>query len=89
MIYGLSAAMYGEINIEKGRVFKAPSGYPVVRMHDAPTIETHIVNSGEAWGGAGNRVRRESHQLWLMRYIRQQALVCDSCRYRAMTSTTG
>lgn len=54
VIYGLSAAMYGEINIEKGRVSQSAfADYPVVRMHDAPTIETHIVNSGEAWGGAG------------------------------------
>ena len=87
VIYGLSAAMYGEINIEKGRVSQSAfADYPVVRMHDAPTIETHIVNSGEAWW-CREPVRRASHQLWLMRYIRQQALVCDSCRYRAMTST--
>jgi isoquinoline 1-oxidoreductase beta subunit len=54
VIYGLSAAMYGEINIEEGRVSQSAfANYPVVRMQDAPTIETHIVNSGEAWGGAG------------------------------------
>ena len=54
VIYGLSAAMYGEINIEAGRVAQnAFDNYPAVRMQDAPLIETHIVNSGEAWGGAG------------------------------------
>ena len=54
VIYGLSAAMYGEINIEAGRVVQdAFDNYPSVRMQDAPLIETHIVNSGEAWGGAG------------------------------------
>jgi isoquinoline 1-oxidoreductase beta subunit len=54
VIYGLSAAMYGEINIEEGRVSQSAfANYPVVRMQDAPTIETHIENSGEAWGGAG------------------------------------
>ena len=53
VIYGLSAAMYGEINIEAGRVAQnAFDNYPAVRMQDAPLIETHIVNSGEAWGGA-------------------------------------
>jgi len=25
----------------------------MVRMHEAPVIETHIVNSDAAWGGAG------------------------------------
>ena len=84
--------MYGEIIIEKGsRIPKRLRGLSrAVRMHDAPTIETHIVNSGEARGGAGEPgTAGHSHQLWLMRYIRQRALVCDSCRYRAMTSTIG
>jgi len=54
VIFGLSAALYGEISIEDGRVVQsAYKDYPVVRMVDAPAIETHIVNSGESWGGAG------------------------------------
>ena len=54
VIFGLSAALYGEINVEEGRVVQsAYNDYPVVRMVDAPVIETHIVNSGESWGGAG------------------------------------
>jgi isoquinoline 1-oxidoreductase beta subunit len=54
VIFGLSAALYGEINIEEGRVVQsAYKDYPVVRMVDAPVVETHIVNSGESWGGAG------------------------------------
>ena len=54
VIFGLSAALYGEINIEEGRVVQsAYNDYPVVRMVDAPVVETHIVNSGESWGGAG------------------------------------
>ena len=54
VIFGLSAALYGEINIEEGRVVQsAYNDYPVVRMVDSPVIETHIVNSGESWGGAG------------------------------------
>ncbi len=54
VIYGLTAALYGEISIEKGRVVQGNfDTYPVVRMDDAPEIETHIINSYEAWGGAG------------------------------------
>jgi isoquinoline 1-oxidoreductase beta subunit len=52
--YGLSAALYGEISVENGAVQQtAFHDYPVVRMQDSPVIETHILNSGETIGGAG------------------------------------
>ncbi|WP_439107908.1 molybdopterin cofactor-binding domain-containing protein [Congregibacter sp.] len=52
--YGLTAALYGEINIEDGAVKQSNfHDYPMVRMNESPLIETHIINSGEAWGGAG------------------------------------
>lgn len=54
IIYGLTAALYGEVSIENGAVKQSNfHDYPMVRMSDAPLIETHIINSGEAWGGAG------------------------------------
>ena len=46
--------MYGEITIENGRV--AQNNFPdyqMVRMNDAPEIDVHIVESGEALGGLG------------------------------------
>ena len=54
IIYGLTAALYGEITIENGRV--AQNNFPdyqMVRMNDAPEIDVHIVESGEALGGLG------------------------------------
>ncbi|EAQ98220.1 xanthine dehydrogenase family protein molybdopterin-binding subunit [Congregibacter litoralis] len=52
--YGLTAALYGEITIEDGAVKQSNfHDYPMVRMGDSPLIETYIINSGEAWGGAG------------------------------------
>lgn len=54
IIFGLSAALYGEITIEQGRV--AQNNFPdyeMVRMATAPEIEVHIVESGEALGGLG------------------------------------
>lgn len=54
IIYGLSAALYGEITIKDGAVAQSNfHDYPSVRMSKAPIIETHIINSGEAMGGAG------------------------------------
>lgn len=54
VIYGLSAALYGEISIENGAVVQSNfHDYPVLRMAETPEIETHIINSGTALGGGG------------------------------------
>jgi isoquinoline 1-oxidoreductase beta subunit len=54
IIFGLSAALYGEITIEKGRVANGNfPDYEMVRMATAPEIDVHIVESGEALGGLG------------------------------------
>lgn len=54
IIYGLSAAMSGEITIENGAVVQSNfHDYPVTRMADAPKIETHILASDNPPGGAG------------------------------------
>ena len=54
VVYGLTAALYGEISIEQGRVVQTNfDSYPALRMDKAPVIETHIINSLEPWGGAG------------------------------------
>ncbi len=52
--YGLTAALYGEISIRGGAVAESNfHDYPMLRMDKAPVIETHIINSGEPLGGAG------------------------------------
>ncbi len=54
VIYGLTAALYGEVEIEQGAVKQSNfHNYRMVRMNEAPQIDTIIINSGEAWGGAG------------------------------------
>jgi len=54
IIYGLSAALYFEITIKDGAVAESNfHDYSSVRMSQAPIIETHIINNGEAMGGAG------------------------------------
>ena len=54
VIFGLSAALYGRIDIEGGVVRQTnfPS-YPVVSMRDSPRIETHLVPSGRPPSGVG------------------------------------
>ena len=54
IIYGLTAALHGEISIENGAIAQSNfHDYQSVRMHEAPRIETHVINSGHDIGGAG------------------------------------
>jgi isoquinoline 1-oxidoreductase beta subunit len=54
IVYGLSAALYGEITIEKGRVQQRSfPDYDAVRMAQMPVIETHIMPSTAEPGGVG------------------------------------
>jgi len=52
--YGLSALLYSEITIDKGRVAEGNfDTYQVARMADMPKVETIIVPTGDFWGGVG------------------------------------
>jgi len=53
-IFGITAALYGDITLKNGRVEQANFGtYQMLRMNEAPVIEVHIVPSREAPGGMG------------------------------------
>ncbi|HEY3245637.1 MAG TPA: molybdopterin cofactor-binding domain-containing protein, partial [Phycisphaerae bacterium] len=54
VVFGLTAALYGEIGFENGRVVQRNfHDYPMLRMNEAPLVETHIVSSVEKMGGVG------------------------------------
>jgi isoquinoline 1-oxidoreductase subunit beta len=54
LIFGLTAALYGEITIDKGRVQQSNfHDYRMLRIDQAPKIEVHIIKSGESPGGIG------------------------------------
>jgi isoquinoline 1-oxidoreductase subunit beta len=54
IVFGLSAALYGEINIAKGAVAQSNfSDHPMARMADTPTIEVHFLASHAKRGGLG------------------------------------
>jgi isoquinoline 1-oxidoreductase beta subunit len=54
MVYGLTAALWGEITIDKGRVQQGNfDTYRMLQMADMPAVEVHIVPSTEAPGGVG------------------------------------
>jgi isoquinoline 1-oxidoreductase beta subunit len=52
--YALSAALYGEITVQDGRVEQSNfHDYKIVRMSEMPKVETVIVPSTGVWGGIG------------------------------------
>jgi isoquinoline 1-oxidoreductase beta subunit len=54
LIFGMTAALYGEITIDKGRVQQSNfHDYRMLRIDQAPRIEVHVIKSGEAPGGIG------------------------------------
>jgi isoquinoline 1-oxidoreductase beta subunit len=54
IVFGLSAALYGEITLGKGAVEQQNfPNYPLVRLADCPAIEVHIMESDAPFGGGG------------------------------------
>jgi isoquinoline 1-oxidoreductase beta subunit len=54
IIFGISAALWGEITLKNGRVEQNNfNDYRVLRINEAPLIEVHLVKSTEAPGGIG------------------------------------
>jgi isoquinoline 1-oxidoreductase subunit beta len=54
LVFGLTAALYGNISIEKGRVQQSNfHDYRMLRINEMPQIEVHLIKSGEAPGGIG------------------------------------
>lgn len=54
VIFGVTAALYGEITLKKGRVEQSNfDSYQLLRLSEAPAIEVHVVRSSEPPGGMG------------------------------------
>ena len=54
IIFGISAALWGEITLKNGRVEQNNfNDYRVLRINESPVIEVHLVKSTEAPGGIG------------------------------------
>ncbi|WIW44918.1 xanthine dehydrogenase family protein molybdopterin-binding subunit [Bradyrhizobium sp. 62B] len=54
IMYGVTAALYGEITLKSGRVEQTNfDTYQILRMNEAPSVEVHLVKSTEPPGGIG------------------------------------
>ena len=53
-VYGLSAALYGEITVKDGAVEQTNfDSYNVMRIDEMPDVETVLVPTHDFWGGVG------------------------------------
>ncbi|RLJ64662.1 xanthine dehydrogenase family protein molybdopterin-binding subunit [Sulfurisoma sediminicola] len=54
IVFGLTAALYGEVTLREGQVEQSNfTDYPLLRVHEMPKIEVHIVASNEKPTGVG------------------------------------
>jgi isoquinoline 1-oxidoreductase beta subunit len=54
LIFGLTAALFGHVTIDKGRVQQSNfHDYRMLRIDETPPIDVYIIPSGEAPGGIG------------------------------------
>jgi len=54
VLFGLSAALWGEINIQGGRARQTNfDTYRIARLTEAPVVDVHVIESGEDPGGIG------------------------------------
>jgi isoquinoline 1-oxidoreductase beta subunit len=54
IVYGLTAALYGEITVKEGKIVQSNfPNYQMVMMNTMPHVEVHIIESDEAPGGVG------------------------------------
>jgi isoquinoline 1-oxidoreductase subunit beta len=54
VMFGVTAALYGEITLKNGRVEQTNfDTYQMLRINEAPAIDVHLVESAEAPGGMG------------------------------------
>jgi isoquinoline 1-oxidoreductase beta subunit len=52
--FGLSAGLLSQITMENGTVQEQNyDSYPIVSMWEMPAVESHLIPSGDFWGGVG------------------------------------
>jgi isoquinoline 1-oxidoreductase subunit beta len=53
-MFGITAALYGEITLKDGRIEQGNfDSYQILRMNEAPAVEVHVIDDGDAPGGLG------------------------------------
>jgi CO/xanthine dehydrogenase Mo-binding subunit len=54
VMFGITAALYGQITVKNGRVEQGNfDSYQMLRMNEAPAVEVHVIQNHEPPGGMG------------------------------------
>ncbi len=54
LVFGLTAALFGKITLEKGRIQQSNfNDYRMLRIDETPPIDVYVIPSGEPPGGIG------------------------------------
>jgi isoquinoline 1-oxidoreductase subunit beta len=65
IIFGITAALYGNITLKDGRVEQSNfDTYQILRIDEAPAIDVHIVQSREPPGGMGDRAATTTPRIY-------------------------
>ena len=84
IVFGLTAALFGEINVVGGKVQEQNfDTYRLLRMNEAPVIEVHLLNTAEKPGGMGEPATRWSRRRSAMPFTPRPRSGCASCRSRS------
>jgi isoquinoline 1-oxidoreductase beta subunit len=79
--YGLSATLYGEMPVEKGRMTNLNfDSYEIMRLAEFPKVETVIVPTYDFWGGVGEPTICVRRRRCSTRSMRRPASRCAACR---------
>ena len=95
IIFGITAALHGEITLKNGRVEQTNfDTYQMLRINEAPTIEVHIVQSSEPPGGMGEAgtsaiVPAVTNAIFAATGKRLRKLPVDTSCVEAVTGETG
>jgi isoquinoline 1-oxidoreductase beta subunit len=81
IIFGITAALYGEITLKDGRVEQANfDSYQILRINEAPSIEVHIVHSSSHPAEWASPALRQSFPPRPTRSLQLPASACASCQ---------
>ncbi len=84
LIFGLTAALWGEVTIEKGRVQQSNfNNYRMLRIDETPPIDVHVIKSANIPAASARQAPPPARPPCATRSMRQPACPCAVCRSTA------
>ena len=84
LIFGLTAALWGEVTLEKGRVQQSNfNDYRMLRIDETPPIDVHVIKSADIPAASVRLALPPGRPLCATRSMRQPVCRCGACRSTA------